>query len=247
MPPLWPWLQQFALPSLLSIAATYLVLRIYYRKDLAGQIASNVPNSELEAGGRYAACGIALTGAVLLLTSALDLQLGPPAFAGGAAAVLAVHLAKRASPWQVLRGVSWGVLPLVAGLFVLVAGLNRTGAVEALSGLLIWGVSQSVTHSAWIGGAGLAFLTNLMNNLPAGLIAESAATPAHPPSVVTGALLIGADLGPNLSITGSLATILWLLALKREGESCTAAEFLKAGALTMPPALLLALAALAGF
>ena len=83
-----------------------------------------------------------------------------------------------------------------------------------------------------------------MNNLPAGLIAESAVTPAHVPSVVRGALLIGADLGPNLSVTGSLATILWLLALKRDGETCTALEFLKMGTVVMPPALFLALGAL---
>jgi arsenical pump membrane protein len=108
-------------------------------------------------------------------------------------------------------------------------------------------MSRSLTLSAWIGGTGLAFVTNLMNNLPAGLIAGSAAIPAHPPSLLTGALLIGADLGPNLSVTGSLAAILWLLALKREGESCTAAQFLKIGALAMPPALLLALAALVSF
>ena len=45
-------------------------------------------------------------------------------------------------------------------------------------------------------------------------------------------------------MTGSLATILWLIALKREGETCTALEFLKIGVLAMPPALLLALGAL---
>jgi arsenical pump membrane protein len=247
MPPLWPWLQQFALPSVLSIAATYFVLRVYYRKDLAGEIAGNIPASKLKAGGRFAALAIGFTGAVLLLASAFDVQLGLPTFAAGAAAVLAVHLEKREAPWPVLKGVSWAVLPLVAGLFVLVAGLETTGAVRELTRLLIWGMSQSVTLTAWIGGVGQAFVTNLMNNLPAGLIAESAATPAHPPAAVTGALLIGTNLGPNLSITGSLATILWLLVLKREGESCTAAEFLKVGVLAMPPALLLALAALTSF
>ena len=51
------------------------------------------------------------------------------------------------------------------------------------------------------------------------------------------------DLGPNLSVTGSLATILWLIALRREGLVVTAWQFLKLGALVMPPALILAVAA----
>jgi arsenical pump membrane protein len=132
----------------------------------------------------------------------------------------------------------------VAGLFVLVEGLNNTGVAGQLTDLLNWGAEQSAAATAWVAGLGLAFATNLMNNLPAGLIAQSAATPSHAPAVVRGALLIGADLGPNLSVTGSLATILWLIALRREGENCGAAEFLKIGAIVMPPALILALGAL---
>jgi arsenical pump membrane protein len=58
---------------------------------------------------------------------------------------------------------------------------------------------------------------------------------------VTGALLIGVDLGPNLSVTGSLATILWLVALRREGQEINAWKFLWLGLVVMPPALLLAL------
>ena len=61
--------------------------------------------------------------------------------------------------------------------------------------------------------------------------------------MVTDALLIGVDLGPNLSITGSLATILWLTAIRREGEDVTFWRFLKVGALVMPPALVLAIGA----
>jgi arsenical pump membrane protein len=244
IPALWPWLQQFALPSLMSIAATYAVLQFLFRKDLRGKIETKVAVSDLSNGGRYAAYGIAATAVALLSASALDVQLGGPTFAAGAATAAFVLIEKREAPWPLLRGVSWGVLPLVAGLFVLVQGLNNTGVLAQLTLLLKWGISQSVTATAWVSGTGLAFATNLMNNLPAGLIAESAVTPAHAPSMVTGALLIGVDLGPNLSVTGSLATILWLIALKREGETCSALEFLKIGAVAMPPALLLALGAL---
>ena len=69
-------------------------------------------------------------------------------------------------------------------------------------------------------------------------MAELAQVPDH----VRRALLIGVDLGPNLSVTGSLATILWLTALRREGQRVSAWAFLQLGLLVMPPALLLAIA-----
>lgn len=65
------------------------------------------------------------------------------------------------------------------------------------------------------------------------------------PDSVAGAVLIAIDLGPNLSVTGSLATILWLAALRREGLYMGAWDFLKVGIVVMLPALLLSLAALA--
>ncbi|WP_035183147.1 ArsB/NhaD family transporter, partial [Achromobacter xylosoxidans] len=65
------------------------------------------------------------------------------------------------------------------------------------------------------------------------------------PAQTAGALLIGVDLGPNLSITGSLATLLWLIAVRREGQHVGALRFLKLGAWVMPPALLGALLMLA--
>ena len=244
IPPLWPWLQQFGLPSLLSIAATYAALRWIYRRDLKGEINGHAPPPPLSTGGRYAAYGIGAAVPALLLASALGFDLGAPAFAAGAATAIFVLAEKREAPWHLLKEVSWGVLPLVAGLFVLVEGLNNTGVAGELTALLNWGAEQSATATAWVAGLGLAFATNLMNNLPAGLIAQSAAAPAHAPAMVRGALLIGADLGPNLSVTGSLATILWLIALRREGENCGAGEFLKIGAIVMPPALILALGAL---
>jgi arsenical pump membrane protein len=79
-----------------------------------------------------------------------------------------------------------------------------------------------------------------MNNLPVGLIAGSAVQGTDVSDPVTRAVLIGVDLGPNLSVTGSLATILWLTALRRERQAIGSFAFLKLGALIMPPAMLLA-------
>src|SRR6185312_12905859 len=102
--------------------------------------------------------------------------------------------------------------------------------------------AQSAARASWAIGLAIAFGSNLVNNLPAGLIASSALHLAGSPDPVTRAALIGVDLGPNLSVTGSLATILWLAALRREGHRVGALAFLKLGIVVMPPALVLSLA-----
>ena len=142
------------------------------------------------------------------------------------------------------RGAS---LPLVAGLFVLVEALEKSGLIAGLSALLHDTADQAPVWCAWGAGTIIALATNLMNNLPAGLIAGSAVQSAHVADNVTRGILIGVDLGPNLSVTGSLATILWLTALRREGQNVGAWAFLKLGCLVMPPALLLAIGATYAF
>jgi arsenical pump membrane protein len=143
-----------------------------------------------------------------------------------------------------LCGISWSVLPLVAGLFVLVEGLNRTGAIAALRDALQTAYEASNSGAAWSAGILSAIACNFMNNLPVGLIAGSVLTTDHAPPSVMGAVLIGIDLGPNLSLTGSLATMLWLVALRRDGEDIDAWRFLRLGLLVMAPALILSLGVL---
>jgi arsenical pump membrane protein len=156
-----------------------------------------------------------------------------------------VLVMKRQSPRPIFTGISWSVLPLVAGLFVLVEGLNATGVVPALARALGEAGGAAPVATSWAAGLGVAIGSNLINNLPMGLIAATANEAVHLPPRIARAVLIGVDLGPNLSVTGSLATILWLIALRREGEHVSAVRFLKLGLLVMPPALLLALAAAA--
>jgi arsenical pump membrane protein len=243
MPSLQHWLPRYLLPSLVSIAATYLVLRWTQRGTMRQRIATDVPIPVLSASGRTAAIGIALTAVVLLVASALDLPLGWPTAIAGLVTVMIVLVREGKAPWALLRDIAWGVIPLVAGLFMLVEALDRIGWVQYLVGLLQQAAERSATSAAWTSGTLIALACNVMNNLPAGLIAGSALQGSQSPDIITRAILIGVDLGPNLSVTGSLATILWLAALRREGIHISALEFLRIGMLTMPPALLLAIGA----
>lgn len=244
MPPLLAWLHIFALPSVVAIVATYVALRWTQRRALKTSVAEVADIAPLSSTGKLAAAGILLTAIVLLTASALDWALGLPTFIAGVVIAALVLLIGRRSPWPVLRDISWSVLPLVAGLFILVEGLNRTGVLPALARILEQAAAAAPHLTSWASGILVALASNVFNNLPVGLIAATVTQAVQVPAQIIGAILIGVDLGPNLSVTGSLATILWLIVLRREGEHVGAMQFLKVGIVVMPPALLLSLLAL---
>lgn len=242
-PALSVWLSRFIVPSALAIVATYLMLRWSQRRDLQGQCKSGLDNQPLSSSGRIALGGIAVTAIVLLLVSAFDMQLGLPTAILGATTAAIVLIQERKSPWALVKDISWSVLPLVAGLFVLVEVLQHTGVIAHLAKMLQSAAQHDESLTAGLSGGVIAIASNLMNNLPAGLISSATVMQAHSPERVIDALLIGVDLGPNLSITGSLATILWLNAIRREGEDVGFWKFLQVGTVVMIPALILALGA----
>nr|WP_246347037.1 arsenic transporter [Sphingomonas jinjuensis] len=240
-PPLGQWLASFALPSVASIVVTFLALRWVERSRIVGECAAVEERVALTRTGKLAVAAVAATVVVLLVASALDVSLGLPTAVLGIASALLISAVARQSPVELAKAVSWGVLLLVAGLFVLVEALVRTGVVAMIAGQLRDAAgSDPKAAAAWAGGL-LAVGSNLVNNLPAGLVASSAVAQAQPPREVVDALLIGVDLGPNLSVTGSLATILWLQVIRREGEDVGFWRFLKVGAVAMPVALVAAL------
>ncbi|MBB4571210.1 arsenic transporter [Rhizobium leucaenae] len=245
MPPLSRWMGTFLVPSIASIAITFITLYWSQRRALAEDtIAQQVARPELTLSAKLAGGGLILTAILLIAVSAMHLDLGIPTFIAGAVTTLLVLAIVRQSPIGIIRGVSWSVLPLVAGLFVIVEAINHTGVTAMFANELSAISTQSEARAITIAGASVAFLSNLVNNLPAGLFAGSAVQAAHVSDRVAGAVLIGVDLGPNLSVTGSLATILWLSALRREGLSVSASSFLKVGVVVMIPALLASLAVL---
>jgi arsenical pump membrane protein len=244
LPPLREWLAQFALPSAVAIAATCCVHRLLQRHALRGSIAADIPVPALSSAGATTGYGIVGVAIALLAASYFGMPLGWPTLAVTALVAAIVLVRKREAPWATLHDVSWGVLVLVAGLFVLAQGMQYTGVVERLTVVLQAAAHHSAADTAFSAGVVIALACNLINNLPMGLIAGFTinAVPVDP--LIQAAATIGIDLGPNLSITGSLATILWLTAIRREGGNVSAWMFLSYGAVVMPVALLLALATL---
>ena len=244
MPSLLGWLGQFALPSIISSGVTFAVLRWSQRKQLMTRIRTDIEIPALSSPGLMSGTGIGLTTVVLLITSLLGFDLGIPTLMSAAATLLIVSTMKREGPIPILREISWSVILLVAGLFVLVQAIESTDIVTPVV-LALGHSSQSQADATALAlGSGVAMLCNLVNNLPLGLFAGSVVQQAQLPQLVTGSVLLGIDLGPNLSVTGSLATILWLLELRKEGEQVTTWQFLKLGLLVMPPALVLSVAGL---
>ena len=89
-----------------------------------------------------------------------------------------------------------------------------------------------------------ALLANIVNNLPAVLVLLPLVAHAGPPAVL--AVLIGVNIGPNLTYVGSLATLLWRRILADRDQDTEVAEFTKLGLLTVPVSLVLCTSVLWG-
>jgi arsenical pump membrane protein len=238
IPPLGLWLRIFLLPSVAAILATYTCLRWHARNALRGHIEGDLEPIQLTTEGKMALSGLLLAAAALMFSSAFGLPLGAPTCGAALIALLVVASRNRRIVPSVARGVAWSILPLVAGLFVIVEALQNAG----MSSAGLAGMRTLATLPVWAAKCASAFAvalaSNGMNNLPVGLISRAAISPGHQADVVAHAVVIGVDLGPNLSVTGSLATILWLIALRREKVEITAREFFRIGLVAMPLALL---------
>ena len=166
----------------------------------------------------------------------------PAWVAAAGAAVLAVRaLVRRTSgPVAIVRAAAPGFCLFVLALGVVVAALSARGLADGLGALL----PSSTSLVALLATAGIAaVLANLVNNLPATLALLAALGPLPQPALVL-AVLLGVNIGPNLTWTGSLATLLWRRVATERGEPPELGRFVALGASTVPLGLAAATVAL---
>ncbi len=240
LPTLLAWVIPFALPSLAAIAVTYAVIRIASRADLRGEMASAGVIPTLDPAQTRTSTALLAVALALVVASFAGLPIGLVTFVCGLAALSVSVLSDVRLGAQIVRGIDLPVLGLVAGLFVLVDALTASGALRLADAFFDSLVHLPTVLANLAGSASVGLLANFANNLPVGLAMRTAASSLHGHETFVRAGVIGVDLGPNLSITGSLATILWMNALRRASVPMNAWLFLRLGAVAMPLALLAA-------
>jgi arsenical pump membrane protein len=222
-------------PWLVAVAVEYLVLRRLFRADLAVPVTD--PVIVVPPAPVLALTVVGLVVAGFAVASGLGISPIWPAAAG--VVVLAVRqlLRRTSTPGDLLRAADLPFALFVVGLTVVVLAVLRSGLEAGLRSVLPEG--NGLLPLLAVAGIA-AVLANLLNNLPATLALLPVAAASGTGSVL--AVLIGVNVGPNLTYIGSLANLLWRRVIGAAAP--TALRFSAAGLATVPLTLLGSTAAL---
>ena len=238
LPALRPWVTAFALPTVAALLVTYAAIWLQFRKALKRDYDPVQTAVPLSRSGFVAAIGIVVVAIAIIAVNAFGGPVGLTAAGGFCIALAATSGVDRFAARKVLRSMAWGIIPLVAGLFVIVAALDAAGAVAVAHDALLT-LSRLPHWSAHLAiGGGVMVAANVFSNLPVALFAGNALVGQSPATIH--ATLVAIDLGPNLTVSGSLATLLWLVVLRRENVRVTPWQFVCVSALATVPALIVA-------
>ena len=236
--------------NLVSVAATLLVLWLFFRRDIPARYevaALQAPSQAIRDLSTFKV-GWAVLLALLVGLFALE-PLGIPisAVAAACAAWLFAVAArgKRIATSKVLREAPWQVVIFPLGMYLVVYGLSNAGLTAELTRLLDAFAADGIWGAALGTGLLSALLSSLMNNMPSVLIGALAIDASQASGAVREAMIyanvIGCDLGPKITPIGSLATLLWLHVLARKGIRVTWGYYFKVGIVLALPVLLLTL------
>jgi len=229
-----------ALPWLVAIGAEYLVFRRFFADDLGAAVAAPDTAGPPELP-RFALITVGCTLAGFVVASAVGVDPAWVALAGALVLAGRALVRRRATPLTVVRAAAPGFLAFVLALGVVVRAVVDNGLADALR----HAIPEGSGVVALLGIAALAaVLANLINNLPAVLVLLPLTASAGPGAVL--AVLIGVNIGPNLTYAGSLATLLWRRIVQRDGQTVELGEFTRLGLLAVPAALVPATLALWG-
>ncbi|MDX6328143.1 MAG: arsenical pump rane protein [Streptomycetaceae bacterium] len=220
-----------ALPWLAAIGVEYLVFRRFFATDLnAG--AQAPPGTEAPEVPLFTLLVVACTLAGFVLTSGAGVNPAWAALAGAVVLAARALAQRRTTPVAVVRSAGVPFLCFVLSLAIVVRAVVDNGLAHGLDQLVPDGTSLPELLALT---ALAALLANVINNLPAVLVLLPLAVPAGPGAVL--AVLLGVNIGPNLTYAGSLATLLWRRILHDHDTDANLGEFTRLGLLTVPAAL----------
>jgi arsenical pump membrane protein len=221
-----------ALPWLVSIGLEYLIFRRFFAADLA---AEPVPSGPQEHVGTpvFTLVVVIATLAGFAATSLAGIN---PAWAALAGVIVLGSRAlaqRRSTPAELVRAAAPLFCLFVLALGVVVKAVTVNGLGSAVHDVMPQATGLPALLAYAVAGAVLA---NVVNNLPAVLILLPVAGAIGPAAVL--AVLLGVNLGPNLTYVGSLATLLWRRVLGTHEIPVELGRFTRLGLLAVPTTLI---------
>jgi|SRR5579884_2066414 len=243
--PFWAFVRLMLLPNLAAMTVNVLAFFVIFR----GRIPVCFPMPTCDDGPkpdprRLLIAGTGLAGVVvgLVIFGALDLPLWVPAVAGAAILVPRALLRREIPPRRLIRGIAWTLPLFVIGMYTVIVAAGRAGLMTIWRSLLP-ATDRSLTLGHLLAVAfGSAAGANLFNNIPMSLVVISGLASTPPERILAPAFasLIGTNVGPNVTVFGSLATMLVLHAADRHGIRVSPMQYLRVGLLTTPLMILAA-------
>ncbi len=240
------FLRYLLLPSLFCIAFNTLLFAWLFRHDLnlRYDLSDLTPAPSGNRGLiRFATAGLGIIAVAYLVASVEQFPLSIVALSGAGMLLLGARYFHRLDVNKLRREISWSLFVFIGGMFIVVRAVENLGLTAAFGNRLLQLAGANPLTAIALTAGSTALGANLINNVPMALVMISAVremlrVPLGHPALIY-ATILGADLGPNLTTVGSLATMLWLLILRRKGLEISTLEYFKLGVTVVPLMLLI--------
>ncbi|HET6421434.1 MAG TPA: ArsB/NhaD family transporter [Geobacteraceae bacterium] len=234
------FLRYLLLPGLFCIGLNIALFVWLFRRDLRIQFdLADLPEVKLPDRRlfHFTAATLILIAVAYVAASATRFPLSIVALGGGGLLLAGAYRYRCLNTARLGREISWPLFVFITGMFIVVRAVENLGLTAAFGRGILQLADGSPLQAVLITALGTALGANLINNVPMALLMISVLGNIPAGSIKHGmvyATIFGADLGPNLTTVGSLATMLWLLILRRKGLDISTLEYFKLGVTVVP-------------